>query len=235
MYKDAYNDRHKLVQLGLSDEYVKKAQKGLYDEIICPSCEKESQEFDHYASLILTNRSPQSYEYLSVKRNYQEKVHDGNLRKFSLWEGIDFLKFQKFIFICILRTHFSNLKKGKPLLIEKHFNNIRDLYRSSNIINASSYPIIALNYLNNNGFEHILLMPFANKKDGHFFVEFSGSKYNFIVYVSSHKRPQYVSSLKLQENGSLYIIHDYMENTGTYKTTMSSVVGIVQKYPKFKI
>ena len=235
MYKDVYNDRHKLVNVDFTKEYVKTGQKGVYDEIICSTCEHESQQFDHYASLLLTNRSPTSNEYLSVIRNYQEIVRNGETHKYSHWRNIEFLKLQKFVFICILRTHFSNLKNGKPLLIKKHFNNIRNLYKSDNVVDDRSYPIIALNYLNNNGFEDIVLLPFSNKKDGHFFIELAGSSFNFAVYVSSHKRPLYVNNLRLIENGSLYIIHDYMENTGTFRNTKSGVVNIAEKFPKFKI
>lgn len=235
MYKDMYNDRHKLVNVDIKNEKVKKEQKGLYDEIICSGCESRSQQYDRYASLILTSRSPNSIEYNSIDRIYKEREYKGALHKFSHWKNINFLSFQKFIYICVLRTHFSNLKKGKPLLIKKHFQKIKELYLSEQIIDDISYPIISLNYLNKDGFENIVVLPFANRKDGHFFIELSGCGYSFLVYVSSHKRPRYVNNLRLMENGSLYFIQDYIENTGTFKNAKPCVRAIANKYPNFAI
>ena len=235
MYKDVYDERHKLVNVDFKNEYVKKEQKGIHDEIICPTCESESQQYDRYASLILTKRSPTSIEYSSITRIQNERVHNGELCKYSHWKNINFHKFQKFVYICILRTHFSNSKNGKPLLIEKHFQKIRNLYLSNQSNDDKSYPIITLNYLNNNGFEDIVLLPFANKKYGHFTIELAGCGYNFEVYVSSHRNPKFVNSLRLMENGSMYIIHDYMENTGTFRNTKTGVVNIADKFPNFKI
>ena len=63
MYKDIYNNNHKLIVVSLLNKHVKKKQKGIHDEIICSKCEIESQQFDHYASLILTDKSSHSIEY----------------------------------------------------------------------------------------------------------------------------------------------------------------------------
>ena len=46
MFKDVYDSSHKLTNIDLNKEKVKKIQKGFYDSIICSECEKESGIYD---------------------------------------------------------------------------------------------------------------------------------------------------------------------------------------------
>lgn len=234
MYKDMYNEKRKLINVNLSKEFVKKEQKGIYDEIICRDCESISQEYDRYASLLLTERSPNAKEHSEVIRKYQEVNGNSRPLKYSFWSNLDFLKYQKFLFVCVLRAYFSSLKKGKPLLVEKHFKGILDLYNSEDRIDDSSYPILTIKYSNTDGSDNVVFLPFTNRKDGHYFIEFTGAGYGFSVYVSSHKKPSYIENLSLKKNGSMYMIHEEIQRTGTFGKVTPNVRDIARKFPKFR-
>ena len=107
MYSDCYDDRHKVLEVSRAKEKATKRQKGIYSEFICKECEKETQKYDHYASLILTNRSPESPEFRSVKRKHFKERDENEILEFERWENIEFKKFQKFVLSTILRTQFS--------------------------------------------------------------------------------------------------------------------------------
>ncbi|MCG8688469.1 MAG: hypothetical protein MI892_26605 [Desulfobacterales bacterium] len=230
MYKGMYNDRHKIVDIRLHENRASKKQKGYYDEIICESCEKESQKYDHYSSLILTDRSPNSSEYKAIKRQLVNSIGGYEIKETLLLHNVDFLKFQKFVFICILRSHFAELKNGKYLLIDKHFNKILNLYQS-NQIDDSSYPIMVVKYKNDDGWQKMITLPHVDKKNGHHIIEFSGGGFFFWVFVSSHKKPSYVDTISLKQNGFMCLLQEYVEDCGTFKSVLPSLQKIARENP----
>lgn len=107
MYADCYDEKHKILEVSRSKEKVVKKQKGIYGSFMCEECEEKTQRYDHYASLLLTDRSPNSDEYKSVKRKYFCENYKGEKVEFGKWENINFGKFQKFVFSIVLRTYFA--------------------------------------------------------------------------------------------------------------------------------
>jgi len=231
MYKETYDKNHKMVGVELSKEKAKKRQNGFYDQIICKKCETDSQVFDHYASLVLTQRSISSSAYKSVDRKNHHVNSKWEKHHYSIWENLNFLKVQKFVFACLIRTHFSMKRRGKYLLVEKHFQKILELYKNAETLDDISYPIMVMKYSNIDGIENITYLPFINKKDGHFVIEFASGGYFFWVYVSSHQKPRFVNSLRLKDNGNLYILHSTVEETGTYKKVLPKLSEIAEKTP----
>ena len=232
MYKDCYSNKHKLINLYVKKKIVIKRQKGLYDEIICSKCEIESQRYDHYASLVLTERSATSPEYLSVDRKIYEDFTHGRANIFSQWKNVNFQKLQKFFFACILRTHISEKKKGKYLLIDRHFSKIRKLYNSKIIVDDMSYPILIAKYLDKDARKNIITFPYIKKVSGHHLVEFAGAGFFFWIYVSNHYKPDYVYSSRLQQNGSISVIHEYVENCGTFKGIIPTIIDLAHRTKK---
>lgn len=132
MYRDIYDaeHEHKMVNADFDKEVVNKEQTGYYEEyIICKDCENESQLYDSYACRILTDRAPQTKEHRAVTKIPYKKSKDGRIVRFSRWEGIDFLKFQKFVFATALKGHLATVKHGKTILGKKHFEQMRQLYK----------------------------------------------------------------------------------------------------------
>lgn len=230
MYKDVYDKNNKMINVDINRMSKSKKQKGYYDEIICTACEEKSQKYDHYASLILTERSKQSPEYLAIDRKINKQPVRKELHSYSHWKNIEFHKLQKFVFICLLRTHLSMKKKGEYLLVDRHYKKIREIYMSSTISDDKSYPIIIVKYLDEDGFKDIIHLPYIDKKDGHFLIDFGGGGYLFNIYVSNHPKPDDITNLCLIENGSVYLVHDYIEQLGVLKGVSSKVIEIGKKY-----
>jgi len=68
MYTNGYDEKYKTLEISRLKQKVTKRQQGIYAQFICRKCEKETQIFDHYASLILTDKSPDSPEYKCISK-----------------------------------------------------------------------------------------------------------------------------------------------------------------------
>ena len=223
MYTECYDEKHKVLEVSRKKQKVTKKQKGIFGSFICVDCEKETQKYDHYASLILTDRSPYSDEYRGISRKYFTENYKGENVEFSKWENIDFLKFRDFVFSIILKTHFSGKIEGPISLNKKHLDGILAIYKDALNLDDSSYPILVLEYPKNDKLKNHVILPYFEKKSGHHIIEFAGGGYLFNVYVSSHTKPRYVKSLRLKRDGSMYLINMFFQETGLYKNSKNVV------------
>jgi hypothetical protein len=227
MFQDIY-ECNKLLLFDLDNDREKKIQKGTYDSIICKECELNSQIYDRYGSLIFTDRSPESPEHQSIKkRGFTSKGRRWN--DVYLWSNIDFHKLQKFIFICVLRTHFSFKHNNNFLLIDKHLNKLIDLYIDNSIVDDRLYPIIVSRIVDTGSLKKINVLPFKNKRDGHHCVEFKGGYFLFSVFVSSHRKSDYIYDMSLKKNGTMYVTDFSFLEIGTFAETMKKISRIMNK------
>jgi hypothetical protein len=220
MYTECYDEKHKIFEL--SSVKVVKKQKGIYCSFMCNECEGESQKYDRYASLILTDRSPTSDEYKSIKKHSVIDYLTGGKVIAAKWENIDFKKFQKFVFSVILRTHFAGKFNGNIALSKKHLDAILSIYKNEDglSLDDSSYPILICEYRKNDILKNHVILPCIGKREGHHIIEFSGGGYLFNVYVSSHSKPKCIKSLHLKRNGSIYLLKTFFNETGLYNTSI---------------
>lgn len=231
MYTGCYDEKHKLLEVSRVNKNIIKKQKGNYSSFMCSDCEHEIQKYDHYASLILTRRSPNSNEYSSIRRKYFSELYRGIKIEFYKLEKIDFKKFQKFVFSAILRTHFAGELNGIISLNRKHLNGILGIYRESRL-NDFLYPILLKEYKNQDKLRSNIILPFINKYEGHHIIEFSGAGYLFQVYISSHPKPRFVESLRLKADGSLFIINMSLQEMGLFKNILK-VIDMAKNTSKF--
>lgn len=224
-YQKCYNENHKLVHFSIDNEFAAKKQKGLYDEIICESCESQSQIYDRYASLIFVENS--AYPTDLVNKHI---IHEGNII-YERWVNLDFHKLQKFVFICILRTHISQRKNGKMLLPEKHFKRMKGIYLNDLKLNYSTYPVMIIKYSDLDGFGDVIFIPYTNKRDGHHVIEFSCGGYQFQTYVSSHEKPEYTKWGSLNSDNSTIVLRLSIKETGTFKGAKSKLISMARKMP----
>ena len=222
MYTDCYDDRHKVLEVSKTKEKVTKRQKGIYSEFICEECEKETQKYDHYASLILTNRSLESPEYLSVKR----KHFKNGILEYEKWENIEFKKFQRFVLSAILRTQFSGHMKRHIQLNSSYLDKMLAVYKEESVNDDNSYPIVVIKAPEKDNLRNLIILPYIKKQYGHHIVEFTGAGYLFNVYVSSHRKPRSVNSLCLKSDGSMFLIIMFFRETGLIKNTTRLIKSI---------
>ena len=171
MYTEIYDKNHKALEVSKLKEKVTKRQKGYYGQFICKDCEIESQKYYHYASLILTNRSPNNPENkLISKEHFEYQDSDGN-NEYEEWKNIDFKKLQRFVLAGILRTQLAGQMKGLTLN-KKHFEKLIALYHSDSM-DDSSYPIVIVKNPDNDKFRNQVIIPYIKKQRGHHIIEFA--------------------------------------------------------------
>lgn len=221
MYTEIYDIKHKALEISKLKKKVTKRQKGYYGRFICKKCENESQKYDHYASLILTNRSPNNPEQKLISREHFEYQIDGEKNEYEEWKNIDFKKFQRFVLECILRTQLSGQMKGINLN-KKHFEKLLALYHSDSMDDLS-YPIVVIKNPDNDKFRNQVIIPYIKKQRGHHIIEFAGTGFIFNVYVSSHNKPNYVNALRLKNDGNMLLIVILFKQTGLFWNTQRIV------------
>ncbi len=221
MYTEIYDKNHKAIEVSKLKKKVTKRQKGYYGQFICKSCEIESQKYDHYASLILTNRSPNNPEHKLISKEHFEYQDDGGQNEYEEWKNIDFKKLQGFVLVCILRTQLAGQMKGLTLN-QKHFKKLLALYHSDSMDDLS-YPIVIIKNPDNDKFRNQLIIPYIKKQRGHHIIEFAGTGFIFNIYVSSHNKQDYVNSLRLKNDGSMLLIIISFKQTGLFWNTQRIV------------
>ena len=93
-------------------------------------------------------------------------------------------------------------------------------------IDDISYPIVVNKIPENDGFRNQVILPYIKKQEGHHIIEFLGAGFFFNVYVSSHRKPQYVNSLSLKNDGSLFLLTIPFKATGLFTNTKRLVQKI---------
>jgi len=221
MYTEIYNKNHKALEVSKLSKKVTKRQKGYYGQFICKKCEQESQKYDHYASLILTNRSPNNPEHKLISREHFEFQTVGEKEEYEEWQNIDFKTFQRFVLACILRTQLAGQMKGISLN-KKHFEKLLSLYHSDSTDDVS-YPIVVIKNPDNDKYRNQVIIPYIKKQRGHHIIEFVGTGFIFNVYVSSHNKPNYVNTFRLKNDGSMVLIVIPFKQTGLFWNTQRIV------------
>jgi len=231
MYRECYDEKHKMIKVELERECVIKGQKGDYEEIICTDCERQSQIYDHYASLVLSTQAQESPEHKAVGRKSLEKpAANGRMYLDSYWSNLNFHRFQRFVLGVVLRSHLARKKQGSDLLTEKHFNNIRAIYMNSDSINDTAYPVMVYRYIDGSNVGSIVFLPFLSKNDGHSVIKFSGAGYLFSVFASSHNKAKYVYTRSLHRDGTLRVLHVPVGESGALKSAIPEVVKLAHRY-----
>lgn len=231
MYSEVYDHRHKLINVKVDRRHVNKKQKGYYESIICEDCELQSQVYDRYGSLILGSRNDEAPEATSIVVEKRAGRTSAGVQEYSHWSNLDFSRLQKLVYACVLRSHLAEQKEGNYLLVEKHFQKMRDLYRDADCLDDYSYPVLIVKFDDADTTKNLIYLPFKNKINGHTVIEFAGGGYMFRVYVSSHRKPSHVSEVMLKASGSLYMLHFSIRDVGTFKATFPVLVDLAKKFP----
>ena len=210
-----------------------KKQKEIRQAIICADCEYATQRYDHYASLVLTDRSPASPVFRSVRRRYETFRSGEEIAEYGHWENPDCSQFQKFVISVVLRTHFAGKLEGPLRLPANHVRGLLALYRTETAQDDLTYPIVVSEYSKSDNLRHHIVLPYINKREGHHFVELAGGGYIFNVYVSSHQKPCFVKNLCLKSDGSMFMVVISARETGLVKKSRE-LVRTVRLHSKTK-
>lgn len=226
MYTDLYSDRHKLLSFDLKKMRPEKLQKGVRASIVCNDCEGRFAKDDHYGSLVLTSRSPQAPEHrkINVHKTVGGPLRDGRMVTLEHWSGLDFKKFQNFIFSVGIRAHLA----AQAELPNELYERLRRLYLSS-MIDAAMYPIRICRIQEGN-----MHLPFLDERDGHTAISFAATGFYFLTFASEEPKPDYFRETCLRPEGSALLMQmDYFE-TGVFKGSLPKI-GEIHKIHGQKI
>ena len=207
-----------------------KSNQHFLDRSGVSSCESRSSADDRYGSLIFANSSPQTPESQQVKRRILREG-DKNNPGVELWTGVDFKRFQNFIFCCVLRGELFARTERRNIIGEKHFMAIKEMYRDTTVLNCEAYPIAVSHSPNDDEYKSWAFLPYSTKLFNHHGVLFRGGGFQFQVYASSHAKPLAVLLGRANKHGEIPIIVDHFKNTGPYKSSTGRLLDIVKKHP----
>lgn len=230
MFKDTYSANHKVMALDMIQESAHKKQSATHDSFWCNSCESQSSAHDRYASLILTDNSPTSPEYKRLSRKMLREGDENN-PGVELWTGVDFKRFQKFVFCCVLRGELFARTESRNIIGEKHFNAIKMMYEDPNAIDDETYPILLSRSPQNDQYKSWGFLPHRTRFFNHNGVMFRGGGFQFQIYASTHAKPDAVLLGRANKHGEIPVVVDHYKNTGSYKASTQRLNNIVKKYP----
>jgi hypothetical protein len=177
--------------------------------------------------LIFSDKSPESKESLSVKRK-AIALCDGKNIGVELWDGVDFVQVQKFVFVCLVRAELFFRLERKGFLGDKHFEIIKTAYLSSGSMDASLYPICIIRSPKEDTVRSWAFLPTKTKLHGHNGVQFRGGGFHFQVYISSHKKPPEIMVAAAKEKAEFPIFVDYFTNSGAFTSSLNQMVKIAK-------
>ena len=235
MYQDAYAPNHKVIEVDLEGIHAARKQTGTHGAFWCNDCERGSNLGDTYASLILTDKSLAAPQRQKITKHLVEAgVEAGQLVRAELWSGIEFKLFQSFIFSVILRGALFQRERGEEILAPKHFERIRSLYRDPLAIDDEAYPVNVIQSPPNDLHKNWIALPFQDHVEGHSRVVFRGAGFQFYVYTSSHRKPDYIEQTSLRAQGTIPIPFQEFSSTGVYRASEPSLREVYSRFPSSK-
>lgn len=236
MHDEIYDYKNRAVALSFRDTKLRTTQSGLYKKYLCcKDCEIQFARDDQYASWILTDKSPDNPHLLSLRKEVYVRKGLLGLPAGVNWSRFSFKKLQNFIFGVVLRQDLADQSEGRTLLGEKHFEKMRDIYLSSELLDDDSYPIIVVECPKDDPYRSNVFLPYHYKWRDHRAVVFCGAGYIFYTLVSSHAKPPDVELIKMRKSGEIIVLNELMQNTGVFKDALPAIGELHKKYPNVKI
>lgn len=233
MFHEVYSADHKLISLDMNNESAQRRQSATHGSYWCNKCEERSGVDDRYGSLILTDKSPGSPEYSNIQRKTLKK-EDLENPGIELWTGVDFKRFQNFVFSCVFRGELFSRIERKELIGQKHFSGMKEIYADPRALDCETYPIILVRSPEEDEYRTWSFLPHRTRFGDHNGVMFRGGGFQFQVYVSSHVKPTNVMLARATKLGEIPVIVDHYKNTGSFKGSVPKIGNIIEKYPPAK-
>jgi hypothetical protein len=188
--------------VGLKEETL---QTGKIASIVCPGCEVGFGKYDNYACQLIGPRRGESRATKNVRivpiPSTKKKAFIG-----ALWRGIDFTLLQKFVFCCVLRSHFNHLKETREgILSDRDANGIRSLYRGK-LLDDVTYPFYMHELFDDDDVHLMNFLPFnAGPIQGHECIRFQCAGFQFGVWVSNKPKQRAIMETRLKMSGEILV------------------------------
>lgn len=212
VYQKIYNknpskEKPRLSEINFQNKKSIKAQTGFYGKIMCSECERKSQNYDDYFHKLLKDKNIKEYTKYSEILNF------------------NFKKTQKYIVLCILREHLYQ----KKLLNKNYFNRLKNLYLND-INDDETFPIIIIRILKNNDlFKYGICPPYWDRIGDHRVIRFSHDGFDFVTFISSHKKTLWVKNIRLKKDQFIMINIKNRTDTRSFKKILKTASKIIKK------
>ena len=219
MYKELFDEKHRLYEALLSPDYQLKSktrQTGGYDKnILCGNCDnKIFGRLERYASLVLFGGIELSIKAISgeSKSTY---VHV---------KGIDYRKFKLFLLSMLWRASISKLPIFRNVDLDEHQQVIREKIIKNNPGSSHEYPCAIFTYLHNRKLPHqVIAEPGCIINDKQRIYAFLISGILFVFFTSTDENTEWARQCTINEKGEMKLIQ--MSDSLSSKT-INKFVGI---------
>lgn len=135
LYKDLYNENHKMMGInGQGNKGWKPLQQGLYEKLLCESCEQFFN--DEYEKPFL--------QQWTITSPLPDRMREG-----EVYAGLyDYPKFKLFHLSVLFRASVSSLPSFAAVRLGKHEERIREMLVTKNPGKVSDYPIFGMAVIN---------------------------------------------------------------------------------------
>ena len=193
LYKPLYNDQRRIEVLSiLPNRKDWQEQKGLWEYLLCETCEQKLSVWEGYSRKVLNGGTP--------LKGQQE----GNLIRIC---GIDYASFKLFQLSLLWRASVSSLSFFERVNLGVHEEKLRVLLSNSDPGQPLQYPCVMFALKSPTGVTTDLIMqPERLRMDGHTSYRFVFGGFLWAFVVSSHSTLKILSEVVLSQHGSLYLM-----------------------------
>lgn len=218
MYKELFDDQHRLVSVALKEVKGRDAHTGEFEsDILCLDCDNNVLgSLESYAKTVLYGG--QLPKGSNVKIQNQRNQHGV---EFTYVTGLDYIKFKLFLLSVLWRASISNRPFFKNISLGPYEEKIRKMLLSGDPGAASAYPCVMSSYKKHDLPAGVIGEPRKIKKGSNAFVFLiNGIIYYF--YVTHKTAKDWVLEAAINEQGEMKLIHTPEENS---KKILNSFFG----------
>lgn len=193
VYKPLYNEDRRIEVLSvLPNRKDWQEQKGLWEYLLCETCEQKFSVWENYSRKVLYGGTP------------IEGDQEGNLIRVR---GLDYANFKLFQLSILWRSSVASLPFFERVKLGHHEEKIRLLLLNSSPAAALQYPCVMFALKSPTGVVTDLIMqPERMRLDGHTSYRFIFGGFLWAFVVSSHSTLKILSEVVLNEHGSLCLM-----------------------------
>jgi hypothetical protein len=192
LYQTLYDEKHRFHQLSTDPNKKNQfKQKGLREQLLCEACEQLLSVYEQYMSRLLNGG-------ISILGK-----QEGNLLYLS---ELDYKKLKLFQLSVLWRASVSSLAPFSQVILGPHEERIRLMLLEGDPGKCNQYGCIMATLMS--GIElvsRLLVPPTWARLDGHMAYRFVFGGLVFVYVVASHALPSFVESCFVQEDGSVVV------------------------------
>lgn len=189
LYKEFYNDNHKLKRYSLYDVLegrgkLKLASTGIYQGgILCKQCDNDIiGGYETYAAKVAYGGN----NFGSLPTPTARKFRSSDGVTFTQLKDVDYRNFKLFLLSILWRASISTNKFFDEVNLGPHEEVLRKMILEGNPGEKSDYPIMMVYYREDKSVPNMIIQPVMKKAEGFRTYSFPIGGISYVFYVGSH-------------------------------------------------